>query len=177
MAIETYLIEDSEKMISEPEHLEEWLKTVEDLGLEGQKELAKPGKSPIPFLAMNRAMERVYATLCPNKTKVHQYRNSTIPLRVLSLIALSEREKYFCKVEIWDDKEKPDPVAVGYLNDNYDSPTFLIARWGDELRDFPSLKNEAITRFRENKKRDYQAKLDSLEGDIAKYFAGDWTSF
>lgn len=177
MAIETYLIEDSEKMIAEPEHLEEWTKTVEELGLDGQKGLAREDKSPVPFPMMNEGMKRVYKTLCPQQTRVKAYSNSTIPLRVLSLIALSEREKYFNKIEIWDDQESPDPIAVGYLNDSYSSPLYIIARWGDELRDFASLKKEAIAKWKERKSAEWrqkinenQSKLNEIESQAQQYF-------
>lgn len=168
MAIETYLIEDSEKMISEPEHLDEWKKTVEELGLKGQKSLTKEDKSPCPFPLLNEGMKRVYSVLCPNKTSVKDYSNSTIPLRVLSLIALAEREHYFHKIEIWDDSENPDPIAVGYLTDSWDSPRYIIARWGDELKDFASLQKEAIKRWKTLKMIEWQEKVSELQSKIEK---------
>lgn len=183
MAIETYLIEDSEKMILEPEHLEEWTKTVLELGLEGQQQLQKSDKSPVPFLMMNTIMQRVYETHCPTKGCVKAYSNSTIPLRVLSLIALSEREKYFAKIEIWNDNVNPDPIAVGYLTDEYNSPKYLIARWGDELKDFASLKKEAIVRWREQKQieckkriNEYARRLKEIDDLAEQYFNGEWVN-
>lgn len=166
MAIETYLIEDSEKMVAEPEHLEDWLKTIEELGLEGQKTLTKEEKSPIPFPLLNTGMERVYKTLCPTKTEIKKYSHSTIPLRVLSLIALAEREKYFNRIEIWDDNEKPDPIAVGYINGSYSSPMHIIARWGDELKDFASLKKEAMARWKEQKTAKWRAEISELQAKL-----------
>jgi len=185
MAIETYLIEESEKMIAEPEHLEEWLKTVEELGLEGQKKLTKEEKSPIPFPKMRRVEYRVYETLCPNKEDVLKYSNNTIPLRVLSLIALAQREQYFVIIEIWDDHASPDPVAVGFADSSglygENRNAFIIARWGDELRSFPELLKIAkekwtIKNTTELKSRisDAQKKLETIQNQADKYFIGEF---
>lgn len=176
MAIETYLIEEAEKLISEPEEAEAWTKIVEEVGLEGQKQLVKPEKGPIPFIAMTKVMERVYETLCPGKEDVKKYKDSAIPMRVLSLIALSEREKYFHKIEIWSDKVV-DPVVVGYLTKEYSSPLFLIARWGDELRSFPELLQLAKERKKSQKLAEYKSKMNSIEWNIDTYFDGGWVSF
>lgn len=180
MAIETYLIEESEKMIAEPEHLEEWQKSVEELGLEGQKQLAKPDKSPIPFPKMKSTEYRVYETLCPNKTEVKKYSSNTIPLRVLSLIALAQREEYFAGIEIWDDDTKPDPIAVGFTDasayaerKNY----YIIARWGDELRSFVELRKMAEDRLTVEKRNDLQKRLSDLDNNICDYFNGKWVNF
>jgi len=171
MAIETFLIEDSEKMIAEPEHLEEWTKTVEELKLEGQKELVKPDKSPIPFLPMNANMRAVYKTLCPLYQDVKKYSSSTIPLRVLSLIALAQKEEYFKEIEIWHADDKPDPIAVGYIKDRYSNDgQFIIARWGDELQDFPTLEAKAKEIYR--KRVTAKVAEISIDGIVEKYFAG-----
>lgn len=184
MAIETYLIEDSEKMIAEPEHLEEWTKTVQELNLTGQQELMKEGKSPIPFNIMNTEQERVYGQLCPNQNKVKAYKNETIPLRVLSLIALAEREKYFEGIEIWDNNMKPDPIAVGIVAEGkYGRRCYLIARWGDELRAYTELKQIAMKSWIEEAKRrlkekisEANLKLQDIEGQAEKHFSGQWVS-
>jgi hypothetical protein len=170
MAIEVFLIEDSEKLIAEPEHLEEWTKTVEELKLEGQQKLAKPEKSPIPFQPMNTIMQVVYGILCPEKEPVNRYEASTIPLRVLSLIALAEREKYFTDIDIWHANDKPDPIAVGYTNGRYSSNgMFILARWGDELQDFPTLEAKAKKIFKDR----VQNKIKTLNADeiVEKKFA------
>lgn len=183
MAIETYMIEDADKLIAEPEQLEEWTKTVNELGLDGQISLMKQDKSPIPFAKMNETEERVYKTLCPQRTAVKSYNNGTIPLRVLSLIALSEREHYFPYIEIWDDHASPDPIAVGKSSDNYNADLYLIARWGDELRSFVELKQIAMQRWIEEKKTDLKDKISEAQNNLAnietkaeKYFQGNWVN-
>jgi hypothetical protein len=183
MAIETYLIEDSEKMIAEPEHLEEWNQLVEELNLDGQKTLKDGDKSPIPFPMMTTGERRVYEVLCPNKTEVKEYHNNTIPLRVLSLIALSQRENYFNEIQIWDDTAKPDPIAVGIVGDKWSGKHYIIARWGDELRAFAELKQLALVRWVEDNKAKlneiiegaklHLATIDSL---AVKHFNGEWIS-
>jgi len=170
MAIETFLIEEAEKLISEPEELEQWTKTVEELGLEGQRELAKPDKSPIPFQSMNKNMQAVYKILCPRRYAVKSYKSSTIPMRVLSLIALAEKEQYFKEIEIWSAEDKPDPVAVGFTGSTWSNDgVFIIARWGDELTDFATLEKRA----REIFMRNVQNTLEALDVNtvVNKYFS------
>lgn len=185
MAVEVFLIEDSEKMIADPEHLEEWQSLVSDLNLEGQKTLQnKENVSPIPFPMLKKGEERVYEILCPNKTVAQKYGNNTIPLRVLSLLALAEKEKYFNFIEIWDDCEKPDPIAIGVVGANsWQGKKYIIARWGDELRPYAELKALAIKRLIENKTIEWkkeikvlESKLEQIDIEVADYLNGNgWT--
>ncbi|WP_448510673.1 hypothetical protein [Immundisolibacter sp.] len=174
MAIEVFLIEEAE-LISNPEATDEWLQKVNELGLEGQKELAKPEKSPVPFPRLKKAEQRVYETLCPNKVEVQDYNNSTIPLKVLSLIALAEKGNYFTGIQIWDDYEKPDPIAVGYIGSQWNGDFFIIARWDDELRSFAELQNMAVKRWVEEKTADLKDKLANVEQLARKHFKGEST--
>jgi len=170
MAIETFLIEEAEKLISEPEELEQWTKTVEELGLEGQKELMKPDKSPIPFQSMNKNMQAVYKTLCPVKHKVKTYKSSTIPVRVLSLIALAQKEGYFQEIEIWSAEDKPDPVAVGFTGSTWSNDgVFIIARWGEELTDFITLEKKAKEIFKQAVKNTISAL--NVDAVVDKFFS------
>lgn len=178
--VEEFLVEESEKMVGELEHLDEWLSKVEELGLDGQKNLTKQDKSPIPFLIMNKSMERVYETLCPQKINVKQFADTTIPLRVLSLIALAKQEQYFHEIQIWSDNSSPDPIAVGKLTDSYNSPLYIIARWGDELRSFAELKKNAIQKCINQKTLEFKKqisefnnKLQDIDVLVEEYMNGD----
>lgn len=150
MAIETYLLEENADVITDVELNEEWHQKVSELELEGQKKIVSPGKSPIPFPFMNENMLKVYSELCPVKDKVQNYQMSAIPLKALSLIALSQKEMYFDYIEIWHSNTKPDPIAVGSLipeadkTKTWNAQKYIIARWGDELESFPELAKKAM---------------------------------
>jgi hypothetical protein len=111
--VETFVIEETETLIYDNEHLDKWNSLVDELGLEGQKVLAKPEKSPIPFMHLKDNLVQTFETLCPQSATVDKYDITPIPLEILDLVALSVREKYFAEIIVrWDDKS-PDPVCIG----------------------------------------------------------------
>jgi len=114
--VETYVIEETSELIYDDDKLSKWNDLVNELGLTGQTKIIKPEKSPIPFLPLNIVLINTFQTLCPRHLPVDQYDVTPIPLDILELIALSIKEKYFHKIEIWYDEKSPDPVCVGIVN-------------------------------------------------------------
>lgn len=114
--VETFIIEETEELIYDGEKLEQWKELTESLGLEGQKVLAKPKKSPIPFLHMKLNLENIFRCLCPQSDDIQAYNKTPIPLEILSLVALSKKEEYFDKIQIWYDDKSPDPACVGIMD-------------------------------------------------------------
>lgn len=53
--------------------------------------------------------------LCPSKIEVQKYNLTPIPVQILDLVALSFKENYFTKIEIWYDEKSPDPFAIGVV--------------------------------------------------------------
>lgn len=166
MAIEVYLEDEVKELVENSEQTEEWKQQIAALGMTGQTEMIAGEKSPIPFPCMNKAMTNVYTTLCPSRVDFKQYNRGTIPLRVLSAISLCIQQNYFHKIEIWYDDVQPDPIAVGTLNPGWNSPTFIIARWGDELRSFPELKDLATKRFVEEKRLQLETSQAKITSDL-----------
>lgn len=166
--VETYIESELQDLITDAEKTDEWRKKVEELGLRGQLSLIEGKKSPIPFPIMNRAMQRVYETLCPAKMEVKEYNRTTIPARVLEMIGLCVKENYFSKLWVWFDDESPDPILVG----RHAGALYLIARWGDELRSFSELRELARTKKIEDGKRKLTSWLASLERDVDEYLDG-----
>ena len=163
MQIETYLIEETEKMIANPEDLDEWKTKCEELNLKGQLSLVKEeGTSPIPFPRMTKEEQAVYDVLTPNYDTIESYKKDTIPLRILSLIALANKEKYFNQIRIYFDNVQDDPIAVG-IDDNYNK--YMIGRWGKELLDIPSLRKLAAERLITKRKAD----ISKVKADIKAY--------
>lgn len=178
---EVYLQPELEELITEPDKKQLWEEKITELGLEGQQSLTKNSEksSASPYTFMNTQMKLVFNTLCPGKSTVEKYAKSTIPLDILSHIALCKQEGYFKKLEIWYDDKTPDPILVGYLSDSYSSDIHIIARWGDEICPYETLLEKAIKRFTEGQKLglesalvDCEAKLKSVVTDIKQLFSG-----
>lgn len=176
---ETFLVEEVKELIYDNEQLEEWKNKCNELGLENQLALAQPDKSPIPFECMNTVQERVYQTICPAAEVYKDYKRTAIPLEVLSLIALAEKENYFDLIQIWYDDKAPDPIAVGIVGSKWSGKKYMLARWGHELKPFAALKEEAIARFKESTgialRRAIATqtdKLTNLDVNVKAYFDG-----
>jgi hypothetical protein len=111
--VETFFVEEIVDLIYDNDKLDKWNELVSTLELEGQSNLVKPEKSPIPFMYLKNGLINVFEILCPRTTDVKSFNVTPIPLEILDLIALSEKEGYFNKIYIrWDDKS-PDPVCIG----------------------------------------------------------------
>lgn len=167
--IQTFVLDETKELIYDSDSIDEWKAKCQELGLENQLTLAQEGKSPIPFAFMNQVTKRVYETLCPMKVELIKYSKTPIPLEVLGLIQLSQREKYFKSIEIWYDDRSPDPLAVGRVQkDNYtwNDNFYLLARWGDVLRPFEELKRMAIKVFTESKRIELSRNIVRLESEL-----------
>lgn len=110
---ETFLIEETIDLIHNNEQLNAWNKHVEELGLQGQTQIVKKDKSPIPFMHLKQSYKNICEQLCPRKVNVREYNVTPIPVEILELVSLSNKEKYFSRVEIWYDEKTPDPFAIG----------------------------------------------------------------
>lgn len=161
--VESFLIEEVEPLISDQVQLDEWTELVDRLDLDKQKELVTGGASPIPFVNMNAKAQRIYETLCPAKVEYKSYGKTAIPVRVLSLIALAEKEKYFKHIEIWYDDKSPDPIAIGYKDGKYTREKHMIARWGDVLRSQNELAELALDRLRDKYEVEIEKARQSLQ--------------
>ena len=183
--IQSFLVEETKELIYDSEKIDEWKSKCEELGLSEQLALAEPGKSPVPFEHMNTVGRRVYETICPQKTDYKKYSKTAIPLEVLSLIALSEKEHYFKEIQIWYDDKSPDPLAVGLINkEPWLVDHYLIARWGDVLRPFDELKEKAIKVYKNssllNLRRtlaETNEKIANIDNNVALYFDAQIESY
>lgn len=177
--VQTFFIQDTVDLIYDNDKLSEWKEKIESLDLDGQKLLSNPDKSPIPFEYLNQSQIRMWSTLCPKRIKVKEYKDTPIPIEILGLIELNNREGYFSTLMVWVDDKEPDPILVGsnhgqsiWTSEGY----YLMGRWGDELRPYAELKEKAVLR----KSEEYQLKisdeikrvngLDS-KNEALKYFA------
>ena len=191
--VETFLVEETINLIHDNEALDKWKQKVEELQLHGQKTVVKEDKSPIPFLWMNSGLVQTFSTLCPTKVDIDKYDKTPIPVELLEMVSLCQKEKYFDKIRVWYNEQDKDPVIVGYVagdDDNYknqdwfmESPQYskqyLIGRWADVKASLDQLIERAKAIFTKTatlnlKKqiRDNQRQLEDLETTVEQMFGG-----
>ena len=190
--VETFITEETAELIYDGEQLERWNELIAELGLEGQSAIVQPKKSPIPFMHMKEGLKNVFETLCPVKVGVEQYNKTPIPVEILDLIALSNREGYFSRIEVWYDDKSPDPVVVGSLklfgewgnykfrttkeasealgkeisNYQYDTAHYLLGKWADVRHSFAELKAMAKERFMESRGAELRSTIKQSEREL-----------
>lgn len=150
MAVETYEIEEVAEEL--PQESEEASRLVAALGLSGQEEMRKAAEEGdaerIPYRKMTEQEVAVFGTLCPAQTPVEQYSEGPIPLRVLQVIA--HAKGLFDSLEVWHPKGiDRDPVLVGVKGNTWSGTKYILARWGEELDEWPALLKRAVQTYRE----------------------------
>lgn len=186
--VETFFVEETLNLVHNNEALTKWNEKVEELGLEGQKSVVQVGKSPIPFLWMNASMINTFTTLCPTKEPVAKYSKTPIPVELLEVISLCQKEGYFDEMKVWYNERDKDPVIVGYKWGEYSehdwgkeaySKKYLIGRWADVKASLDSLIVRAKKIFFESKSielkkeiRNKQRELEDLESTMNDTFGG-----
>jgi hypothetical protein len=162
-AVETFLIEETVELIYDNEKLEKWNELVDKLNLNGQTRIVAKDKSPIPFMHLNTSMVNVFKTLCPRQVDVTSYDVTPIPVEILDLIALSVKEEYFNRIEIWYDEKSPDPACIGTTGYYYQS------NWYDDRdRSLDNLK------FRTKKECEDAGGKNINFSEDKKYLLGKW---
>lgn len=175
--VETFVTEETAELIYDGEQLDKWNDLVSELGLKGQSVIVQPKKSPIPFLYMKNGLINVFDTLCPLKVDIKEYDKTPIPVEILDLVALSKREGYFTRIEVWYDDKSPDPAVIGILrlfgewgdyqyrtkeeaseklgkdigSYSYTENKYLLGKWADVKHTFSELKEMAKTRYLETR--------------------------
>ncbi len=124
----------------------EMLNLIEELGLEGQKEVSNAGNADTtglcPYRKMTKRELKVFKLCFPRETTMETYKESLIPLRVLQVA--SHAKKWLPVIKVWHPEPgKPDPVLVGFESTQWGAQPFLLARWGDALDVFETLAEKA----------------------------------
>jgi len=182
--IETFVEQDTEQLIYDVEKLDEWKEIIEELNLDGQKSLlGSDDKSPIPFMYLKTQSKIILEILCPMRIEVEKYSKSPIPIEILGLIKLSEREGYFMKIEIWYDDVNPDPVCIGISEkEKGENRYYLLGRWGAEKLDWTNLYNNAKERLIRYYEEKLTAGIEELKAAnplslAMKKLRGEWVYF
>lgn len=160
--VETFVIEETASLIYDNEQLERWNSLVSNLGLKGQTKIVKPEKSPIPFMFIKTGMKNVFETLCPRKVDVKDYDITPIPVEILDLVALSKKEKYFQKIEIWYDDKNPDPLCVGTTCSYYG---YRNGSWSSD---------DVVKKETKKEVKDIIGDYSVYETDVKLYLLGKW---
>ena len=153
MKVETY--ECSETAAEPIEASEEAVRLIDQLGLDGQKELICPNavqqNARCPYSIATEEQLWVFRTLCPVHTKLANYNRSPIPLRVLQVAAHADSLGFFTELQVWDhaSSEVSDPVLVGIIGESYSiEAVHLLARWADALDEWPTMLKLAAAKWR-----------------------------
>lgn len=184
MEIQTFEIEESVDGTT-PECEAGAIELIEKLELKGQKSLVcKDGEKRFPYPEMTRQELHVYGAIFPAHTKVEEYSAGIIPIRVLQVV--SHAKGYCDAIEVWHKSVRdPDPLLVGQVDAK--SPhghpirkSYMLARWGDALKQFSELVVEAreIVRgqFRSTLQEGIakrQAELAAVDETVEKHLRGE----
>lgn len=160
--VETYIIEETQELIYDNEKLDQWNKHVAELGLTGQTKIQAKDKSPIPFLHMKQTLVQAFLQLCPRRVDIKDYDKTPIPVEILDLAALSVKEKYFNKIEIWFDDKTPDPACVG-----------IIGRWIVYQKNYSRI-GEFATEAEALALKSHPEYHNHYFEETAKYLIGRW---
>lgn len=171
--VETFIIEETSALIYDNEKLDQWNDLVKELGLQGQTKIVKPEKSPIPFMHLKTGMVNILETLCPRKVDVKNYDVTPIPVEILDLIALSKREGYFNKVQIWYDEKSKDPACIGIKLDYYLYQEYVKGVPKEMCINYPS-KEEAFKVAKQYMPEITESKSIGWETNERYYLLGKW---
>ena len=140
----------------------EWTEIAGRIGLTEQ---LKKLQTTQAFPVLSAKELAVYRAICPSQTKIEEFKTEIIPLQVLKVVELAKT--MFTKIYVWHPEEADhDPFVVGRNDDSHwrQDGWYLIARWGEELLDLPSLQKRARTKLLMTQK----AKLEERYHDAKK---------
>lgn len=159
MQVETYEVTEQDENGQPMECSEEALALIEQLGLEGQRHYLQPKEDGeverIPYRKMTEEEAFVYETLFPQQTKIENYRDEPIPLRVLQVASHVRECEFFDTLKVWHPKNGDfieDPLLVGEReiqvrhSETWTQTVverYILARWGTCLEPFEKLRQMA----------------------------------
>jgi Lhr-like helicase len=110
--VQKYYQEENKNLVHDQDDIDEYKEIADRLGM-GEIKVTK--SNPVPFEPLTSNMESVVSELCPSEDDYREYTSGTIPLDILRLIDLCEREKYFKRITVHFDREHPDPFVIGEI--------------------------------------------------------------
>lgn len=128
---------------ADEKEVQEYNDLVTELGLNNLSLDREANPDHLRLPKLNQFESMVYHTLCPRSIELANYKEE-IPLRVLKAFKLAkpmvpaDYTFYVMKAD-----KDPDPILVAKRYSWQSDDCILIARWGEELLDFPSLVKRA----------------------------------
>jgi len=169
-AVQTYVEEDTTKLIYDNEQLDKWHELINELSIQGQESVVSDKKSPIPFKWLNDSEMSIVKELCPTSVNFKHFDKTPIPLEILELISMAVREDYFTEIKIYYNEKDKDPFAIGT------NETFAL----DEKNSYRSHYDKATFRTREEaeayvKEKGYQdVEVNKRYSQDRNYAIGRW---
>lgn len=138
-------------------------------------------KGLIPFPTMSKAEENTWKVYCPQIRDISAFPD-IMPLEIIRLARICQNKGWFHEILVWSEqKEAINPILVGVLNKEYDSPLYLLGRWGQALKPYEEVRKSAMETWRNERKitiskriKDFQRSLEDLSEDEQRYFSGEW---
>ena len=165
--IETFMDVEETNHVEDTAKLEEYNKLCIEMGLENLA-YSPESHSATLIKKMNLIEKGVYNTLFRRQTELVKYKR-VVPTRVLEALAKFKEEQDKIQLDrskwsyhIWEMETDIDPVLVA-RNDNWEY--FLIARWGEALQDFNTLRKWAL----ESKKSKLQEQITRARNLVKAY--------
>ena len=177
--IETY--EATETFAIDSQESQEVKRLAAKLNLPKQQALLdKDGDGEqLPYRQIRPEENAVFGTLFPLHANIEDY-DEYIPPRVLAIIAdLQERYPLLEVYEVWYSRTYNDPVLIARTK-RYGGDVYLIARWGEALDSFETLRRKARTVLTARAKKFYRdtaarvkAAAECQDEQIELYLQGD----
>lgn len=131
---------------------------IESLGLEGQQELLVPTErdshgARLPYLKLTSEQQSVFQLLYPQETGMSVLSSPILPSPVQEIA--NHAKEVFKELFVWEranNSSQDNLVLIGCNDTLMHRDMFLLARWGNALEPYSSLKEKATSVFRRNRK-------------------------
>lgn len=184
----------NKKILFDWKEEEKYRKAIDDLWLEGQKQLIfKQWNVVVPFPKLSKREIRIWEFFAPKKSELAKYSDSVIPHEVMQIIKLCDTKKYFGRIYILHEAQDDiDPVVLWEIDELYpewesnagkvkETHTYLIARWWYALKPFEEIIDYVKSKWVEIRKEKINAWIVKMqmqektaEADFSEWLSRWW---
>lgn len=154
-----------------PECEAEAVELIEQLGLEGQLSLINPDVNGdakrIPYPKMTKEQKVVIQAVCPKESNLNEYKDQSIPLRILQVAA--HAKELFEYLLVWhpENADEKDPYLIGRNGNGYSSTEYyILARWGEQLLPWGEMVEKAASMLRGKRVQKLNRMKSAIQADI-----------
>lgn len=173
MQIETY---ECQEVTETLEQSEEAKALVESLGLSEQRKFYTPSEQPVfPYRKMTAQEKIVYHTILASYAELSKFGESAVPLRVLQVAAHAAQcfqdKQHKLIVYHSPNADVKDPLLTLRVGSDYTYEEYILARWGEVLDNFNTLKEHAKKIWIATKRQETaegMSKLKSFDESLEK---------